>query len=260
MLDNSYLQKAVELIEQSSSILLTTHTKPDGDACGSVAATYDVLKALSRDVKLIFLSEVPEWYQFLFSEKVPVLGEDVSLEQLKRGRFAEPDLIMIVDTNSYSQLPRFNEFLKKNTKPILVIDHHVTSDALGDVELVDTGAAATALIVFDFVKYAKWLVTEKIARALFTAVAADTGWFQFKNTDSRVHRVCAELINADIKPMQIYDHLYLNFSYPRFKLMAGMLDKLELHLDDRCKCSRNYTANFIASCQLCREVLELRTV
>ena len=82
-------------------------------------------------------------------------------------------------------------------------------------------------------KYAGWPVTEKIAESLFVALATDTGWFQFSNSNSRVYRACAELIDAGVKPTQIYDHLYLNFSYPRFRLMAGMLDKLELHLDGR---------------------------
>ena len=233
MFSDVNFQKAVDVIDKSGNILLTTHTKPDGDACGSVAAAYEVLTALGKETKLLILSEIPEWYQFLFAEKVPVLGEDVSLEQLKQGRFAEPDLIVIIDTNSYSQLPKFDEFLKQNTKPILVIDHHITSDALGDVELVDTSAAATALIVFDLLKYAKWPVTEKIARALFTAVATDTGWFQFNNTDSRVYRTCADLIEAGANPTELHHTLYQNFSPQRFKLMAAMLSTLELYLDGR---------------------------
>ncbi len=233
MIDSSYFQKAADLIEKSKTILLTTHTKPDGDACGSVAAMYEVLTGLGKKTKLLMLSEIPEWYQFLFTEKVPVLGEDVGLEELKQGRFAKPDLIMIIDTNSYSQLPKFDEFFKQNTKPLLVIDHHVTSDALGDVELLDTSAAATALIVFDFVKYAGWPLTEKIARALFAAVATDTGWFQFNNTDSRVYRTCADLIEAGANPTELHHTIYQNFSPQRFKLMAAMLNTLELHLDGR---------------------------
>jgi phosphoesterase RecJ-like protein len=233
MMDNSDFQKAVDLIEKSKTILLTTHTKPDGDACGSVAAMYEVLTCLGKKTRLLMLSEIPEWYQFLFTAKVPVLGEDVTLEQLKKDQSAELDLIMIIDTNSYSQLPKLDEFLKQNTKPVLVIDHHVTSDALGDVELIDTGAAATALIVFDFVNYAGWPVTEKIARALFAAVATDTGWFQFNNTDSRVYRTCADLIEAGANPTELHHTIYQNFSPQRFKLMAAMLNTLELHLDGR---------------------------
>ncbi|MBA7610595.1 Bifunctional oligoribonuclease and PAP phosphatase NrnA [subsurface metagenome] len=233
MVNSSEFQKAVELINKSNNVLITTHTRPDGDACGSIAALSDVLGALGKKVQPILLSPVPEWYEFLFAEKLPILGEDVGFEQLKQGQFAEPDLIMIIDTNSYSQLPQFDEYLKQADKPVLVIDHHVTADGLGDVELIDTTAAATALIVFDLLRYANWPVTKKVAQALFVAVATDTGWFHFSNTDSRVYRSCAELIDAGANPAEIYHDLYQNFSHQRFKLMTAMFNTLELHLDGR---------------------------
>jgi phosphoesterase RecJ-like protein len=244
MLNNNNFQRAVDLINKSKNILLTTHTKPDGDACGCVTAMYDVLTALGKKTQPIFLSEVPEWYQFLFTEKVPILGEDFTVEELKQGQLAGTDLVIIVDTNSYSQLPKFDEFLKQNTQPVLVIDHHVTSDNLGDVELIDTSAAATALIVFDLFKSADWPLTEKIAQALFVAVAADTGWFQFTNTDARAYRTCADLIDAGANPAQIHHDLYQNFSPQRFKLMTAMLSTLELHLDGRFATQQLLQADF----------------
>ena len=226
-------QKAVELINKSSDCLITTHTRPDGDACGSIVAIAETLVFLGKKVKSILLSDLPEWYQFLFAEKPAILGEDVTLEQLIEGQFAKPDLIIIVDTNTYNQLPRFDEYLKQNDKPVLVIDHHITSDGLGDVELVDTAAAAVGLIIFDLLKYTGWPKPEKVAEALFVATATDTGWFRFSNTDSRVYRSCAELIDLGAKPTEIYHELYQNFSHQRFKLMVAMLNTLELHLDGR---------------------------
>jgi len=233
MISNNDFNKAIELINNSSSILITTHTKPDGDACGCIVAMSDALAALGKKVKALMLSTIPEWHDFLFAEKVPVLGQDIQLEDLMQGRFDKFDLIIIVDTNSFSQLPKFDQYLKQADKPVLIIDHHVTADGLGDVELVDSDAAATALIVYDLLKYAKWSVTEKIAEALFVAIATDTGWFQFRNTDSRVYRACAELIDAGAKPIEIHESLYQNFSHQRFKLMVAMLNTLELHFDGR---------------------------
>jgi phosphoesterase RecJ-like protein len=233
MIKNDDFQKAIELINKSNNILITTHTKPDGDACGCVAAMCEALGALGKNVTPLLLSHVPQWYEFLFTEKPAVLDEDIKLDELTAGRFGQLDLILIVDTNSRSQLPKFSDYLKHNNTPVLVLDHHETSDNLGDVELVDRDAAATGMIVLDLLKYKGWPVTGKIAESLFVGVATDTGWFRFSNTNSRVYRVSAELIEAGVKPTQIYGHLYLNFSYPRFRLLAGMLDKLELLLDGR---------------------------
>ena len=233
MIDNVKFQKAIELIDRSNKILLTTHIRPDGDACGCLAAMDDALAALGKKVKLLLLSPIPEWHKFLFSEKVPVLGEDFDIQQLMQGKFGEFDLIIIIDTDSFSQLPQLDKFLKQTDIPILVIDHHATSDNLGDVELVDSSAAATGLIVLEFLKYAGCFLTEKIAQALFVAIATDTGWFQFGNTDSRTLLACAELIDAGAKPTQLYHDLYQNFSLPHFNLMLAMLGTLQLHLDGR---------------------------
>jgi phosphoesterase RecJ-like protein len=237
-------QKALDLINKSKNILLTTHTRPDGDACGCIAAMYDVLTALGKKVQLILLSEVPEWYEFLFAQEVPVLEKDLTLGQLTQGQLAETDLVIIIDTNSYSQLPKFDEFLKQNTQPVLVIDHHVTTDNLGDVELIDISAAAAALIVFDLLKSADWPLTDRIAQALFVAVATDTGWFQFSNTDARAYRTCADLVDAGANPAQIHHDLYQNFSPQRLKLMTAMLNTLELHFDGRFATQQLLQADF----------------
>jgi len=233
MVFSNDFRQAVELINKSQRILLTTHTRPDGDAIGCLVAMCDVCKALGKKAQPLLLSPAPQWYQFLFIEKVPVLGEDMRLEDLKAGRFGEFDLIMILDTNSPGQLPDFEKYLKQNKKPVLVIDHHRTADGLGGIELIESDAAATALVVLELIKYAGWEITERIAGALFVAVATDTGWFQFNNTDRRVFSVCAELIEAGAKPAEVYNKLYENFSQPRFMLMTEMLKTLELHLDGR---------------------------
>ncbi|MHC4155044.1 MAG: DHH family phosphoesterase [Planctomycetota bacterium] len=202
-------------------------------APSSLVAIHHALTALGKDVKLLFLSEIPEWYESLFADNVPILGRDVTGDQLIQGQFADPDLIIIVDTNSYSQLPGFEAYLKQNDKPVLVIDHHLTADGLGDVELIDTTAAATGLIVHDLFRHADWPITEEIAHALFVAVATDTGWFRFTNTDSRTLRDCARLVDAGANPSQIYHELYQNFSPERFRLMAAMVNSLELQFDGR---------------------------
>lgn len=234
MVSDKDFQKAIELINKSDNVLITTHTRPDGDACGCIVAISDALTALGKKTGALILSPMPNWYQFLFSEKIPVLGEDIQPQELIEGRLGKFDLLIIVDANSSSQLPKLDQYLKQVETPVLIIDHHATADGLGDVELVDSSAAATALIVYDFLKHAGWTITEKIAEALFVAVATDTGWFQFRNADSRVYRTCAELIDAGAKPIEIHESIYQNFSHQRFNLMTTMLNTLELHFDGKC--------------------------
>jgi phosphoesterase RecJ-like protein len=232
MVNNDNLQKAVELINKSYNILLTTHTRPDGDALGCMAALTEVLTALGKKPNPILLSSLPQWYDFLFENKLPVLGNDLAPEQLK-ALLSESDLLIILDTNCYSQLPGLDKLLMQNKKPVLVIDHHITTDGLGDVELIDTAAAATGQIVLQLLNCARWPITEKIADCLFAAIATDTGWFQFGNTDSRALRACADLIEAGADALGIRRRIYENFSPERFRLMVTMLGRLQLHFDGR---------------------------
>jgi phosphoesterase RecJ-like protein len=226
-------QQAVTLIESSHSVLVTTHTRPDGDACGCMAAVLEVLRNLGKKVQPLLLSPLPQWYAFVFTEKVPVLGKDLRPEDLTQGVYADIDLVVIVDTNSYSQLTGFENYLRQSGKPVLVIDHHITSDKLGQVEISDETAGAAGLVLYDFLKYTRWPIARTAAVALFVAIATDTGWFQLSNTDSRVYCSCAELVDLGVKPTDLYKRLYQSFSQERFKLMVRMLNTLELHLDGR---------------------------
>jgi len=233
MITTERFRQAVDLVGKASRILVTTHTKPDGDACGAVAAMTEVLNGLGKEVCPLFLSSVPAWYQFLVPDRAVVLGRQVNERDLMQGRLGPFDLVVLADVNSATQLPGFEPYLKTARPTVLVIDHHVTSDGLGAVELVDPTAAATGLVVFDLLRFAGWPITPQIAEALFVAVATDTGWFQFGNADSRVYRQCADLIDAGARPAALYGRLYQNFPYSRFRLMLAMLNSLELHFDGR---------------------------
>jgi phosphoesterase RecJ-like protein len=165
-------QQAMALIENAKDILVTTHTRPDGDACGCVVAATEVLRALGKTVRPLLLSPMPDWYGFLFEEKAPVLGIDVQVADLTAGRFGPIDLVIIVDTNSYSQLPGLEEHLKHNAGPVLVIDHHVATDEVGQVQVADQSAAAAGLVLLDFIRYAGWPFSKKAAEALFATPTA----------------------------------------------------------------------------------------
>ena len=226
-------QRAVALINGATSCLVTTHTKPDGDAAGCCVALSEALLTLGKKVQILLLSPLPQWYSFLFERKVPVLGQDITPENLSAGGLGRFDLIIISDTNSLSQLPKLENYLKQRPAPVLIIDHHATADGLGNVEIVDAHAPATSSIVFDLFKFARWPVTPKIAQALFVGIATDTGWLHFNNTDSGVLRACAELADLGANPSQIYHSIYQSFSPQRFRLMTAMLNSLELHFDGR---------------------------
>ncbi|HNS20488.1 MAG TPA: bifunctional oligoribonuclease/PAP phosphatase NrnA [Sedimentisphaerales bacterium] len=232
-MSNEAYRRAAELIDGAEHILVTTHLRPDGDACGCVAAMTHVLRESGKTVRPLFVSPMPDWYGFLFDEKVPVLGEDVQTEDLVGGKLGPVDLVVILDTNSYSQLPGFDDYLRRVGTPVLVVDHHATSDGLGRVEITDPTAAAAGLVLLEFLKQLGRPITRTVAQALFVAIATDTGWFHLRNTDSRVFAACAELIDLGVDANDLYRKLYQTFSPARFRLMTVLLERVELHLDGR---------------------------
>lgn len=231
MIAQSLFREGMSLIQQAEHVLITTHTKPDGDAIGSLVALVKALRLQGKRVSPLLLSAVPARYAFIVTDVIPVLGQEIAGDDLGQGALADVDLIVLLDVNSVNQLPVFERYLAQARVPVLVLDHHATSDSLGTVEIVDPRAAATGLIVFELLKFANWTLDEASAEALFVAAATDTGWFQFGNTDSRVYRDCADLIDAGAVPQRIYEKLHHNFSYARFKLTQVMLSTLELFFD-----------------------------
>ena len=97
MINDADFQKAVELIGKSNKVLITTHTRPDGDGCGCIAAISETLTTLGKNPKILLLSELPAQYEFLFATN--------SIKSVKSVAKLDPDLIIIVDTSSYNQLP-----------------------------------------------------------------------------------------------------------------------------------------------------------
>lgn len=230
-------QKAIELIEHSSNIAITTHIRPDGDACGCMRALLEVLYAQGKQLFPFFLSPPASWYRDLFEEKIPVLGNDFRPEEFMEEPWSKCDLVILVDTNSLVQLPGLERWLSyRSNAKVLVIDHHLTGDGLGDVQLIDAEAAAAGEIVFDLLKAAGWPITPSTAEAIFVSLSTDTGWFRFGNADSRIFRTAAELIEAGARPDVLYRMMYQSFSPARLRLMVRMLEHLELHEQERIAC------------------------
>ncbi len=248
MIAQSLFQEGMSLIQNARHVLMTTHTKPDGDAIGSLVALAKATRNQGKRVSPLLLSAVPARYAFMVAEEIPVLGEQFELDDLGQGSLADVDLVVLLDVNSINQLPVFETYLRNSRIPVLVIDHHATSDSLGSVELVDPQAAATGLIVFELLKFARWTLDESTAKALFVAAATDTGWFQFGNADSRVYRDCADLIDAGADPQDIYENLHHNFSYARFMLSQVMLSTLELFFEGQFAVQYIRNSEFADTC------------
>jgi bifunctional oligoribonuclease and PAP phosphatase NrnA len=232
-------RQAAELIESARRILLTTHLRPDGDAIGCLAALKAVIEATptanseTRRVQMLFLSNPGDTYRFLIPSDAWVLGEHVQAQQIQTDRLDEFDLIIVCDTAAQRQLDCLFEYLQKRVKPTLVIDHHLSGDPFGCCRLIDVGASAAGQIVYELCDRAGWIINLAAAKAFYTAIATDTGWFRFENTTPRAMQIAADLIEAGVRADELYQQLFLQDPPERLQLLAQTLQTLELHADSR---------------------------
>jgi phosphoesterase RecJ-like protein len=214
-------------IAQASSLLLLAHRSPDGDALGSMLALARGARQAGKTAALALDLPIPKHYQALLAGETFVTPETFPAEATRA------DLIVVVDTSSRSQLGPFVDALAAVREKVVVIDHHATRDDISDCLWADTTAAAAGLMVMELLDALGWPVTPDIAGPLALAITTDTGWLRFSNTDGRCLRAMATLVEAGVRPDELYAEIYQTDRPQRIKLLARVLENLELHCNDQ---------------------------
>lgn len=223
------LPEVVAELHRARTLVMTTHVKPDGDALGSIAALRRWLRGLGKIVHVVVPSPPPAKYAFLDPERaVRTAGRDLDLASLP-----QPDLVCVLDTGTWLQLPGMEPLVAGAGAPVLVIDHHRTSDDLGTVQFIDPSAPATAAIVYRILMEAGARVDPETATCLFMGLALDTDWFRLATTDAETLRVAATLVEAGAKPYEVYNHLYMNEDLGRMRLRGRAVEMLRPALGGR---------------------------
>jgi bifunctional oligoribonuclease and PAP phosphatase NrnA len=212
-----------DLVAKANCLLLTTHTRPDGDGLGSCKAFAAVLRQLGKKVFIVVPGHFPDRYHFLDPER-----EIMEFSQDRAEELRQADAACVLDTGTWNQLGNFAEFFRSLNVPKLVIDHHMTQDDMGAIRLVDVSAEATGRLAYDAIAALGCTVTPQSATALFTAIAMDTGWFRHSNTTGATLRLAASLVDAGAQPHQLHPLLFERNSMGRMKLMGCVLNRLLL--------------------------------
>lgn len=210
-------------------MLLTTHVRPDGDALGSELAMADLLETRGKSVEILNASPTPARYQFIDPEPSRVRWIDPSNPRPS----ALPDLIVILDTGTWSQLAGLAPFVRESTAAKIVIDHHVSQDELGAERLVDSTSAATGMLVFEAYQALNIPISPGAAQALFVAIAMDTGWMRHPNATPDVFRAVADLVRVGAQPHEAYRQLFERNRLERLKLMRILYDHADVRVKGR---------------------------
>lgn len=214
-------------IDSASHVLLTTHVRPDGDALGSELGFRRLLMALGKRVSIFNPGTTPPRYRFLdpTGDVIGYLSSETPAPP------SAPDLFVVLDTGTWSQLPGLKPLFEASSAPKVVVDHHQTQDDLGALRIVDVKQAACGMLVYQAFKEFGVSMDEEAANALFIAVATDTGWMHHPNAGPEVFHALADFVACGAKPNLIYRELYETNSLPRLRLLGRVLDKIKLLRD-----------------------------
>ncbi len=76
-------------------------------------------------------------------------------------------------------------------------------------------------------------LTPEIAVPLFAAIATDTGWFRFSSARAAAYRAAAELIDAGVRPDELFAQLYERDTIGRVRLRGVILSRVQSELGGR---------------------------
>ena len=229
------------IIADNRCFVLTCHVRPDADALGSELALAGLLEAMGKTVRIINPSAMPENLKFLdASDRIVKLDEGVTAAEA-----ADTDVHIVLDTSAWVQLGNVADVFRTTSAAKVVIDHHVSSDALGAIEFKDTGAEATGAIIFRMAEALQLPVTPEIAVPLYAAIATDTGWFRFSSTSSDTMRIAGRLIDLGAQPHVLYQLLYERYTLARVELVGCVLSRVNLACDGRLAFTNATQADFV---------------
>jgi phosphoesterase RecJ-like protein len=211
------MRDIVEAIHRAKYLYLASHIAPDGDTLGSVLGLHWALAKLGKGCRPACADPLPDIYKFLpgsdlFSSQPPSKGE----------------LIVSIDASDLARLGGLYvpEIFRKAT--VINIDHHITNERFGDLNLVDPKSSATAQVILRLIRRLGVPLDEHMAMCLLTGLADDTQCFRTSSTTPRSLTDGAELMLAGADLADIVDRIFNTRTVPGLALWGEILRTLRL--------------------------------
>ncbi len=218
------LNEAAELLRNAPEVALSCHVGPDGDALGSMLGVAWVLRNQGKTVWPSFGEPfvVPDAYRFL---PVELLVAPAEVPEA-------PSVMVTFDAGSADRLGLLAGPAGK-AEHLIVIDHHVSNQGFGTIDLIDPAAAATAEVCVALLAELGWPIDPVAATCFQTALVTDTGRFQYSNTTPKTLETAAAMVAAGARPETIGRHVYEEVPFGYLGVAAAVLGRARLDPDRR---------------------------
>lgn len=219
------LQRAAEAIERADEVALVCHMNPDGDALGSMLGLYHVLRAAGRPTLASFPSPfvVAPHYRGLPGLDLITPPDDFPME---------PDAVVTFDSGSLGRLGDL-EPAAKAARELIVIDHHISNDRYGTINVIEPTAAASGWVVMELIDTMGLPLVRDAAVCLYAALICDTGRFQYDTTTPDVFAMAERLTQFDVPVATLTRTLFEEHRFAYLKLLGDALHRAELVREQR---------------------------
>lgn len=204
----------IRYLRDHQTFLILIHKKPDGDAVGSAIALGKGLKSIGKDVD--YCVDVP------LEDKLNFFDEIARFNGPLKDHY---DGLVFLDcsTQEYAFTP---DPMPAGDK-IIVLDHHRSNDAFGDLNHVEE-TSSTGEIVFRVLKALDITLDDEMVDAVFTSISTDTGSFQFSNVTTDTHRILSELYKYQDNFAPLSKKLHHEKSFAQMKMYGEAIESLTL--------------------------------
>jgi phosphoesterase RecJ-like protein len=209
----------LSLLDKYENFSILTHIRPDGDAIGSSLALGIALRQRGKKVRMLCSDKIPSKYSFL-----PGIEEFQDLFPDEE----EGGLAFVLDCSDLDRLGWMKEKVLKFSE-IINIDHHITNDKFGDVNLVDSSAASTGELIFQLLRESNFDINYEISLNLYVAISSDTGSFKYENTTPQTMRIAGVLLEKGINPSLVSQKLFDEYPLSTLLLLRDSLATLEFN-------------------------------
>lgn len=209
------------ILERASVITCLAHKDADADSLGSALAFALSMRALGRSVRVVVPSPIPRMLDHL--PGFQTISEDSG---------DEVDAIFTFDCATTARFGDKQGLVGRT--PVLVnVDHHVSNEGFGSVNLIEPAASATGQVVYGLLTALGAPITADVATNLYAALFTDTGGFRHENTTEAALRLGADLVSAGADPSWVALKSYNSRSVFRLKLEGLAVSNLRTEFDGR---------------------------
>jgi bifunctional oligoribonuclease and PAP phosphatase NrnA len=168
------------------TVSIICHVQPDADSVGAGLGLALVLDRHGIDVQVSFAEPegLPESLRTLPGCELLVPPND-----LRR----DADLVVTVDAPSEKRLGALADLVADGRK-VLVIDHHKSNRLFGTLNLVESQADSTTMLVAELLDAWGKPIERDVATCLYAGLTTDTGSFRWASP--RALRLAARLVEA----------------------------------------------------------------